>query len=130
MNKAILIGRIVRDPEVREGATSKVAKYTLAVDRKFTREGEPTADFINCVVFGNGATFTEKYFKKGMKVAIAGRIQTGSYTDRDGRKVNTTDIVVEEQNFCESKKTEAPAEQNNGDWFSIPDGIDEKMPWE
>ena len=106
MNKVILMGRLVRDPEVRysqgDNATA-VARYTLAVNRKFKKDGDPTADFISCVVFGRSAEFTEKYFRKGMQVAISGRIQTGSYTNKDGQKVYTTDVVVEEQEFAESK---------------------------
>lgn len=99
MNKWCGIGRLTKDVEVR----GEVARYTLAVDRKYKKEGQPEADFINCVVFGKSAEFAEKYFHKGMKVAVCGRIQTGSYTDKDGKKVYTTDIVVEEQEFCESK---------------------------
>ncbi|MBP3462095.1 MAG: single-stranded DNA-binding protein, partial [Tyzzerella sp.] len=102
MNKVILMGRLTRDPEVRysqgENATA-VARYSLAVDRRFRREGEPTADFINCVAFGRAAEFAERYLRQGTKIAITGRIQTGSYTNRDGVKVYTTDIVVEEQEF-------------------------------
>ena len=82
-----------------------IARYTLAVDRRFKRDGEPTADFINCVAFGRGAEFTEKYFRQGLKVVVTGRIQTGSYTNKDGQKVYTTDVVVEEQEFAESKTT-------------------------
>lgn len=105
MNKAILIGRLTRDPEVRysQGSNTAVARYTIAVDRKFKKDGEPTADYIPCVVFGRQAEFAEKYFRKGMKVVISGRITTGSYTNRDGQKVYTTEITVEEQEFAESK---------------------------
>ena len=101
-----MVGRLTRDPEVRyiQGENPMaIARYTLAVDRRFRRDGEPTADFINCVVFGKSAEFTEKYFRQGLRVAISGRITTGSYTNRDGQKVYTTDIVVEEQEFAESK---------------------------
>lgn len=89
MNKAILIGRLTRDPEVRysQGSNTAVARYTIAVDRKFKKDGEPTADYIPCVVFGRQAEFAEKYFRKGMKVVISGRITTGSYTNKDGQKV-------------------------------------------
>ncbi len=109
MNKVILMGRLTRDPEVRysqgENATA-VARYTLAVDRRFNRNGdENTADFINCVAFGRAGEFAEKYFRKGIKIAITGRIQTGSYTNKDGVKVYTTDIVVEDQEFAESKNS-------------------------
>ena len=98
MNKVILMGRLTRDPEVRysagENATA-VARYTLAVDRRFRRDGEATADFIQCVVFGRSAEFAEKYFRQGTKVVVTGRIQTGSYTNKDGVRVYTTDVVVE-----------------------------------
>ena len=106
MNKVILMGRLTRDPEVRysqgDSATA-VARYTLAVDRRFKRDGEASADFINCVVFGKSAEFAERYFRQGLKVVVSGRIQTGSYTNRDGVKVYTTDVVVEDQEFAESK---------------------------
>ena len=97
MNKVVLIGRLTRDPDVRytQGAQPMaIARYTLAVDRRFKKEGEPTADFINCVAFGRSGEFTEKYFRQGTKVAVSGRIQTGSYTNRDGNKVYTTISVV------------------------------------
>ena len=115
-----------------------VAKYSLAVDRRFKREGEATADFINCVAFGKQGEFAEKYLKKGTKIAVVGRIQTGSYTNNEGRKVYTTDIVVEEHEFCESKASvsesvpsgECPQNGQTGDGFmSIPDGIDEELPF-
>lgn len=96
------MGRITKEPEIKVGTTS-VAKYSLAVDRKFKQEGQPSADFINCVAFGKQAEFSEKYLKKGTKIVVTGRIQTGSYTNRDGNKVYTTDVVVEEQEFAESK---------------------------
>ena len=147
MNKVILMGRLTRDPEVRysqgENATA-VARYSLAVDRRFRREGEPTADFINCVAFGRAAEFAERYLRQGTKIAITGRIQTGSYTNRDGVKVYTTDIVVEEQEFAESKAASGSAAPANnyqaspapspssdiGDGFmNIPDGIDEELPF-
>ena len=147
MNKVILMGRLTRDPDVRysagENGTS-VARYTLAVDRRFSRrDGEATADFISCVAFGRSAEFVEKYFHQGLKVVVTGRIQTGSYTNRDGNKVYTTDVVVEDQEFAESKAASqaggssyasAPArpEPNvaSGDGFmNIPDGIDEELPF-
>ena len=106
MNKVILMGRLTRDPDVRysqgERATA-VARYTLAVNRRFKRDGEPDADFVNCVAFGRAGEFAEKYFRQGIKIVISGRIQTGSYTNKDGIKVYTTDVIVEEQDFCESK---------------------------
>lgn len=108
MNSVILMGRLTRDPEIRYSTTGTgtqmaIARYTLAVNRRFTREGEQKADFINCVAFGKSAEFAEKYFHKGLKIVIRGRIQTGSYTNRDGATVYTTDVVIEEQNFAESK---------------------------
>lgn len=106
MNKVLLMGRLTRDPEVRysqgENATV-IARYTLAVDRRFKKDGEQTADFVSCVAFGRAAEFAEKYFYKGIKIAVSGRIQTGSYTNREGQKVYTTDVVIEEQEFAESK---------------------------
>lgn len=145
------MGRLTRDPEIKYaqgGNSMAIARYTLAVDRRFKRDGEPTADFINCVAFGRGAEFTEKYFRQGLKVVVTGRIQTGSYTNKDGQKVYTTDVVVEEQEFAESKATsdanagsfshaggfqQAPAPTpaaDAGDGFmNIPDGIDEELPF-
>ena len=107
MNKVILMGRLTRDPEVRyaQGNGTAVARYTLAVDRRFKRDGEASADFIGCVVFGKAAEFAEKYLRQGMKIAISGRIQTGSYTNRDGAKVYKTEVVVEDQEFAESKSS-------------------------
>lgn len=141
MNKVILMGRLARDPEVRysQGAEPMaVARYTLAVDRRGRRdENGQNADFISCVAFARNAEFAEKYFRKGTKIAITGRIQTGSYNDREGRKVYTTDVVIEDQEFAESKSsqnggnTQAPPEQSDaGDGFmNIPDGIDEELPF-
>lgn len=115
MNKVVLVGRCVRDPEVRYGGANNtaVAKYTLAVDRKYKKDGEPTADFINCVAFGRLGEFAEKYFRKGTKVAVVGRIQTGSYTNKDGVRVYTTDVVIEEQEFAESKGVSGQNQENN-----------------
>ena len=108
MNKVVLMGRLTRDPEVRysqgENALA-IARYTLAVDRRFKRDGEQTADFINCVVFGKSAEFTERYFRQGMRVAISGRIQTGSYTNRDGQKVYTTEVIIDDQEFADGKNS-------------------------
>jgi single-strand DNA-binding protein len=144
MNKVILMGRLTRDPEVRysQGEQSTaVARYTLAVDRRFNRNDGQTADFIQCVAFGRSGEFAEKYFRKGMKVAVTGRIQTGSYTNKDGQRVYTTDVIVEEQEFAESKNASggegnfAPADRPSpsmaaGDGFmNIPDGIDEELPF-
>lgn len=134
MNKWLGIGRLTADPEIRysqgENATC-VARYRLAVDRKFKRDGDQEADFISCVAFGRNGEFVEKYLHKGMKIAVEGRIQTGSYTDKDGKKVYTTDIVVEAHDFCESKgQASHPAPQTDSDGFmSIPDGIDEELPF-
>ena len=139
MNKIVLMGRLTADPQVRysqgDNATA-VARYTLAVNRKFKKDGEPTADFIPCVVFGRSAEFTEKYFRKGMQVAISGRIQTGSYTNKDGVKVYTTEVIVEEQEFAESKAASQQNQNNASDsvpssdgFMNIPDGIDEELPF-
>ena len=138
MNKVVLMGRLTRDPDVRysQGETPlAIARYTLAVDRRFKRNGEQDADFINCVAFGRTAEFAEKYFKQGTKIAITGRIQTGSYTNRDGQKIYTTDVVIEEQEFAESKKAAGEQEQNAGytdagdGFMNIPDGVDEQLPF-
>lgn len=151
MNKVILMGRLTRDPDVRYsqgGQPMAIARYTLAVDRRRGRsEGEQqTADFISCVAFGKAGEFVEKYLHKGMKICVAGRIQTGSYTNRDGQKVYTTDVVVEEQEFCESRvandtaqsystPTPQPTPQSSGTsaaldgFMNIPDGIDEELPF-
>ena len=152
MNKVILMGRLTRDPEVRYSAGENalaIARYTLAVDRRFRRDGEATADFISCVVFGRGAEFAEKYLRQGIKIAVSGRIQTGSYTNREGQKVYTTEVVVEDQEFAESKSASdnyaasqprqsaapAPAPMPNPSaagldgFMNIPDGIDEELPF-
>ena len=143
MNKAILSGRLTRDPEVRysqgEQATA-IARYTLAVDRRGrdTKEGEQTADFISCVAFGKAGEFAEKYLKKGTKMIVTGRIQTGSYTNKEGFKVYTTEVVVEEQEFAESKNSSqgntgnaqsAPNTSEDDGFMDIPDGIDEELPF-
>ena len=145
MNKVILMGRLTRDPEVRysqgENAMA-VARYSLAVDRRTNRNNDgQTADFINCVAFGRAGEFAEKYFHKGTKIVVTGRIQTGSYTNKDGVKVYTTDVVVEEQEFAESKNSAGagdggfapagrPERSAAGDGFmNIPDGIDEELPF-
>ena len=150
MNKVILMGRLVRDPEVRysqgENALA-IARYTVAVDRRFQRQGtsgdEQTADFIPCVAFGRSGEFAEKYFHKGTKVLVTGRIQTGSYTNKDGQRVYTTDVVVEDQEFAESKNasqangsdggfapSNRPSPSDAGDGFmNIPEGIDEELPF-
>ena len=144
MNKVILMGRLTRDPEVRYSAGDNamaIARYSLAVDRRRRANGgadEQSADFINCVAFGKQAEFAEKYLRKGTKMLVTGRIQTGSYTNKDGVKVYTTDVVVEEQEFAESKGSSdnsgfasaAPMPQSAGDGFmNVPDGIDEELPF-
>lgn len=151
MNKVVLMGRLTRDPEVRYSAGENamaIARYTLAVDRRYRRE-EATADFINCVAFGRTAEFAEKYFHKGIKIAISGRIQTGSYTNREGQKVYTTEVVVDDQEFAESKAASqeyaassmaqpqmqqpgempTPSEASADGFMNIPDGIDEELPF-
>ena len=134
MNKVILMGRLTREPEVRYSQGQEqtcVARYSLAVDRRFSRDGEQSADFINCVAFGRNGEFAEKYLRKGTKIAIVGRIQTGSYTNKDGVKVYTTDVVIEEQEFAESKpQSDQNATPSHADGFmDIPDGIDEELPF-
>ena len=137
MNKTVLMGRLTADPQVRysqrDNATA-VARYTLAVDRQFKRDGDQSADFINCIAFGKRGEFAEKYLRKGTKIAVVGRIQTGSYTNKDGQKVYTTDVIVDEHEFVESKA----ASQNNGSgstpvssdgFMSIPDGVDAELPF-
>lgn len=122
MNKVVLVGRLVKDVQTSK-AESIVGRYTLAVDRKFKRDGQQDADFINCVVFGKSAEFAEKYFSKGMRVAVSGRIQTGSYTNKDGVKVYTTDVVVEEQEFAQSKneaRTEQPEQFTQAEDVELP----------
>lgn len=136
MNSVQLLGRLTRDPDVRyTDGGSTVAKFTLAVDRRFKQEGGDSADFINCIAFGKTAEFIERYVFKGTKIALNGRIQTGSYTNKDGVKVYTTDVVVENVEFAESKNSNSNAGNNsaapapNGDFMSIPDGIDEELPF-
>ena len=145
MNKVILMGRLTRDAEVRYSqgdASTAVARFSLAVDRRFKRDGDDqTADFINCVAFGRTGEFFERFGRKGTKFLVEGRIQTGSYTNRDGQKVYTTDVVVENVEFAESKSSSesnggyVPADRPSpsgaaGDGFmNIPDGIDEELPF-
>ena len=147
MNKVILMGRLTRDPDVRYSAgenSTAVARYTLAVDRRFRRDGDSaTADFIGCVAFGRQAEFAEKYLRQGTKIAITGRIQTGSYTNKDGQRVYTTDVIVENVEFAESKNSSgagnnsgsapsgrpAPSEAAGDGFMNIPDGIDEELPF-
>ena len=144
MNKVILMGRLTRDPDVRysQGENSMaIARYSLAVDRRFNRGDENNTDFINIVAFGKAGEFAEKYLHKGTKVLVTGRIQTGSYTNKDGQKVYTTDVVAEDQEFAESKnassgeggsgnytRSSAPVAAD-GDFMSIPEGIVEELPF-
>lgn len=141
MNKVILMGRLTRDVETRYSQGNEpmaISRYTLAVDRRGKSDGEQTADFISCVAFGRAGEFAEKYLHKGMKIAITGRIQTGSYTNKDGVKVYTTEVVVEDHEFCENKqggvadgmsKINAPIETDGDGFMNIPDGIDEELPF-
>lgn len=147
MNKAILMGRLTRDPEVRYSQGDNnlaIARYTLAVDRRFQRNADQTADFIPCVAFGKAAEFAEKYLKQGIKILVTGRIQTGSYTNKDGVKVYTTEIIVEDQEFAESKNASqsggaapsggaphpTPSAASGEGFMDIPDGIDDELPFE
>lgn len=155
MNKAILMGRLTRNPDIRYTQGEKpmcIARYTLAVDRRFKRDGEQEADFISCVAFSRQAEFAEKYLQKGTKIVISGRIQTGSYTNREGARVYTTDIVVEEQDFAESKASAAGSEPESktaaaesapkqkeetaanqpplqDGFMTIPEGIEDELPF-
>lgn len=144
MNNVSLVGRLVRDPEVRYGQNESVsvAKFSLAVERRFKRDGEPTVDFINCTVFGKSAEFAEKYFRKGMRVAITGRIQTGSYKNKDGQTVFTTEIIVESQEIAQSKSEsnesstasnaeagKSPYGSSGDDFMSIPEGAEDELPF-
>ena len=147
MNSVILMGSMTRDPEVRYSQGERamaVAKYTLAVDRRGRRqEGQQSADFINCVAFDKAGEFAEKYFRQGMRILVCGRIQTGSYTNKDGVKVYTTDIMIEEQEFADSKGASSgagggyqptsrpePASAISDGFMNIPDGVeDEGLPF-
>ena len=140
MNSVQLVGRFTRDPEVRySDGGSTIARFSLAVDRRFKSENGPTADFPNCVAFGKTAEFIERYFRKGMRIGVQGRIQTGSYTNQDGNKVYTTDVVIESCEFVENKNTQQNSDENEGfggrgepsadGFINIPDGIDEELPF-
>ena len=143
MNKVILMGRLTRDPEVSSSTTGTTfARYSIAVDRRFKREGEPDADFFNCTSFGKQAEFVERYLKKGTKVVVSGRLQNNNYTNKDGQKVYTTDVIAEDQEFAESKnasgnnggQTEANSSSNNtiqddGDFMNIDAGVKDDMPF-
>ena len=147
MNKVILMGRLTRDPEVRYSQAAEplaIARYTLAVDRRFQRRdagsNDQTADFISCVAFGRQGEFAEKYLKQGTKIAVTGRIQTGSYTNKDGNKVYTTEVVIEEQEFAESKASAGggdyqsmerptPSDASADGFMSIAEGIENNLPF-
>ena len=143
MNKVIMMGRLTRDPEVRysQGASqTAIARFSLAVDRRWKREGEPDADFFNCTVFGRQADFVEKYLRKGIKIIVAGRIQNDNYTNKEGQKVYAVQIIVDEIEFAESKNaaatngavmqnTPSPSQATGDGFMSIPDGAEEEMPF-
>lgn len=133
MNKVILMGRLTRDPEVRysQGERSMaIAKYTLAIDRRKTQQNsDPGADFINCVAFDRAGEFAEKYFRQGLRVLISGHLQTGSYTNKDGQKVYTTDVIVESQEFADSRRDGSGAGSRGSkddDFMNIPDNVEEE----
>lgn len=139
MNKVFLSGRPTADPEIRmsQGDNAmKIARYRLAVDRRFKKNEQPEADFINCVAFGKSAEFAEKYIKKGRKYIVSGRIQTGSY-DKDGVRHYTTDVIVEDQEFADSKNTDsntantapAPSAASNDGFMNIPEGVEDELPF-
>ena len=132
MNKIILMGRLTRNPEVRysSGETSvAIARFSLAVDRKFKRQGEAEADFFNCTAFGKQGEFVEKYLKQGTKILLTGRVQNDNYTNREGQKVYSVQIVAEELEFAESKGKSDSQEENNNGFMNIPDGLSEELPF-
>ena len=137
MNTVALTGRLTKDPDIRYTAGEKstcVARYSLAVDRTYKKDGQPTADLINCVAFGKNGEFAEKYLKKGTKIAVTGSIQTGSYTNRDGNKVYTTDVIIDRQEFCESRQTsqdkpQEAATAKKDDFMDIPDDATDELPF-
>ncbi len=132
MNKVILIGRLTRDPEIRHNQDKLIGRFTLAVDRRYKKDGsEQNADFINCVAFGKTAEFLEKYVHKGTKLVVCGRIQTGSYTNKDGNKVYTTDVVVEECEFAESKAAsqQHKSQEDENGFMNVPEGTDDEFPF-
>lgn len=132
MNVVVLMGRLTKDPETRytQGAEPMaITRYTLAVDRRF-KQGDQTADFISCVCFRKAAEFAEKYFRQGMRVTVSGRIQTGSYTNKDGQKVYTTEVVVDNQEFADAKKeSRQDPEIPENDFVGVPEEIDEELPF-
>lgn len=137
MNKVVLIGRFTRDPDVRYTDSGlSIASFNLAVDRRYKKDSEQSADFINCKAFGKTAEFIEKYFGKGMKIAVDGRIQTGNYTNKDNQKVYTTDVVCENVEFVEKKgeggqpKETSHEEAGDPDFMNIPDGLEDELPFQ
>lgn len=145
MNNVVLCGRLTRDPEIRYSQGDRqtcIARYTLAVDRKFKRDGEPSADFINCVAFGKLGEFAEKYLKKGTKLIVTGRIQTDTYTNRDGQKVYSIQVMVEEQEFAESKAQSSQQNQahqsapgnvpapDTENFMNVPDSMEDELPFQ
>lgn len=139
MNKVILIGRLVKDPDIRMGTNdTTIARYTLAVNRRYHKNNEVTADFIGCVALGKNGEFAEKHLHQGIKIAVIGRIQTGSYTNRDGKKVYITDVLIEEQEFVESKKSQSEEqsqppipspEQDTSGFMDMPSIMDDGLPF-
>lgn len=130
MNKVILMGRLTRDPEVRYNGDKAVARFSLAVDRKYKQDGGQAADFPNCVAFGKTAEFVEKWFKQGLKIALEGRLQTGSYTNKDGVKVYTTDVIADQVEFAESKKTGDQPQPSGDGWQEIPENVEDNLPFD
>jgi single-strand DNA-binding protein len=124
MNKVILMGRLTRDPETKDGETT-VTKFTIAVDRRFDKD---KTDFPRCTAFGKTAEFISKYFKQGSKIAVVGRLQTGDYINKDGVKVYTTEVIIEEAHFTESKNQGETA-PDNGEWLTVPEGIENNLPF-
>lgn len=133
MNKIILMGRLTRDPEVRYINDNKIGRYSIAVDRRFKKEGQPEADFFNCTVFGKGAEFAENYLKQGTKIVISGRIESDNYTNKDGEKVYGWQVIVDEQEFAESKKAQeesgAAAPKKESKYVDVSEGITEDLPF-
>ena len=135
MNSVSLTGRLTKDPEIRTSGDTTIARFSIAVDRRFKKDGEQSADFLNCVCFGKQADFIEKYFKKGMRIGLNGRIQTGSYTNKEGVRVNTFDIVADTVEFEESKGSgntstqSKPVSTQTDGFMNIPDNLDEELPF-
>lgn len=131
MNKLVLCGRLTRDPETRVGNGTTVTRYTLAVDRRFKKEGEPDADFFNCTTFGKAAEFADKYFKQGTKVIVVGRMESDNYTNKDGQKVYGWRVVVDEQEFAESKTAAQgdKPEPRKDDYVKVDPALEEDLPF-